>query len=80
MNLPCLLADVIVEGHRGGGIGSYSFGEIVIGLIIVVAIIAVAIAITRAMGWEIPSWVWTVVGICIAAVVAILAIRFLMSL
>jgi hypothetical protein len=60
--------------------GTWGIGEISVTIIIVAAIIAVVFVITRAMGVPIPGWVITVFWIVVAAFVAIVAIRFLLTL
>ena len=60
--------------------GAWSVGQIAVTVIVVAAIIAVVFVITKAMGVPIPPWVVTVFWICLAAFVAIFAIRFLLSM
>jgi hypothetical protein len=48
-------------------------------LIIVAAVLAIAYVAVRAMGVPVPQWCWQIAGIIIVAVVAILAIRFLLT-
>jgi len=59
---------------------AWSFGDIMIAVVIVAAIIGVVYVACRAFGVAIPQWLIQIVLICIVAAVAILAIRFLLSL
>lgn len=61
-------------------IRSWSIGDIAIAVVVICAIVGVVIVATRAMGVVIPAWAKTVLWICLIAVVAIVAIRFLMAL
>lgn len=61
-------------------VSGYSFGQILIAIIIVAACLGVTLVAVRAMGLEIPAWVWSILGIIAVAVVAILALRFVLSL
>lgn len=55
--------------------------SLVITVIIVAAVLAVAwLVVTKAFGVPIPQWFVQVCMICLAAVVAVVAIRFLVSL
>ncbi len=59
---------------------SWSFGDIVVAIIVCLAIIGIAIIACRVMGFTIPQWVWQIVAIVVVAVIAIVAIRFLLTL
>ena len=61
-------------------VGGYSIGQIAIFLIIAVAICAVVYYAAQAMGIPIPAILIKLVGIVVIAALAILAIRFLLSL
>lgn len=61
-------------------LGGYSLGQIAIFLIIAVAICAVVYYAAQAMGIPIPGILIKLVGIVVIAALAILAIRFLLSL
>lgn len=50
-------------------------------LLIVAGVVAVlVVVVTQGLGWRIPSWLITVGWICLAVLVGILAINFLLSL
>jgi hypothetical protein len=57
-----------------------SFGGWAIWIVIAIAICAVVYTVAGAVGIPIPGWVVQLVFICIVAVIAWAAIRFLMSL
>lgn len=79
--LPALfLPLLIVAQHMGGGGIQWNVGNIAIAVVIVVAIIAIVLVMCRVAGIAIPPWIWTIAWICLAAFVAILAIRFVLSL
>ena len=61
-------------------ISAYSIGQIVIFVIIIAAIIGIGLVAVRASGVAIPSWATTILWILLIAVLAILAIRFLMGM
>ncbi len=58
----------------------WGIGEFVIAIIIVAAIVAVLFIALRQFGITIPAWVIQVFWVLVAAVVCIVAIRFLLSL
>lgn len=58
----------------------WTFGELAIALVIVLAVIAVVYVATKAFGIPIPQWLIQIVAIVVVAAVAIIAIRFLLSL
>lgn len=59
---------------------SWDFGSIAIAAIVVLAIIAVVVIAVQAMKIPVPVWVWQIVGVCLIAAVAIIAIKFLIGL
>jgi hypothetical protein len=61
-------------------VSSWTFGELAVAIIIAIAIIAVVVVFTRAAGVSIPGWLVQILWIVLAAVCAILAVRFLLSL
>ena len=58
----------------------WTFGDILIALVIVLACVGIVYVATQAFGVPIPKWLIKIVLICVVAVVAILAIRFVLSL
>lgn len=60
--------------------GGWSIGEIVIAIVVIAAVVAVCYVALNQFGVSIPPWVIRIFWICIVAVVAIFAIRFLLSL
>ncbi len=50
--------------------------EIAIFIVLLLAIIGLVIIFVRVSGVPVPQWVWQVIGIVVAAVVVIAAIRF----
>lgn len=79
MNQLAILDEVVVHHVGGGGI-SWSIGDVLVWLLIAVGVVAITVIVLRVLGWQIPQWVWQIVGICVAVVIGILAIRFLLSL
>jgi hypothetical protein len=67
---PLILAQVLA----GGGIASWA-----VWIIIVAAIVAIVVVICRQMGVAIPPFVVTILWIILAAVIGVLAIKFLLS-
>lgn len=58
----------------------WSIGSLLVFLVIVVGCFAVAFVACRAMGVEIPDWVIKIGWIILIVVVAVVAIRFLLTL
>ena len=75
--LPFMLAQHM---GNGGGVQTWGIGQIAIAIVVIAAIIGIVLAIVRGFGIPVPGWVWQVVFICLGAFVAILAIRFVLSL
>ncbi len=68
-----LFADIVVRS-------SYGIGEILVFVIVIAACLAVLFVALRQFGVQIPPWVFTIFWIVAAAFIAILAIRFLLSM
>lgn len=58
----------------------WSIGEIAIAIVIIAAVVAVVYVALKQFGIAIPQWVIQIFWIIVVAIVAILAIRFLLSL
>ncbi len=54
--------------------------ETLVTVIIVIAVVVVFAIFIRAMGDKIPSWLTQIIWVILAAVIAIVAIRFLLGL
>lgn len=61
-------------------VGGYSLAQIAIFVVVAVVLLGIVIIVTRVAGVPIPPWVWQIVGLCLIAVVAIVAIKFVASL
>lgn len=59
--------------------GAWGIGEIVIAVILIAAVVAILFIAVNAMGVQIPNWVVQIFWVVVIAVVAILAIRFLLG-
>jgi hypothetical protein len=66
---------LLAQAMDGGTLVSWLIGAVIIGAIIGVVIIAL-----NKFGIPIPQWVWQIAGIVLVAVVAIVAIKFLVSI
>lgn len=55
-------------------------GQIAIAIVVLAAVVALVYVALRAFGISIPPYVQHVIWICVAAVVVILAIKFVISL
>ncbi len=62
------------------GAGGWGIAQWCIALIIIIAVVAILFIFIRVSGVNIPQWVWQVIGIVIAAIVCIVAIRFLLTM
>lgn len=58
----------------------WSAGNIAVTVVIVLALIGLVLIAARQFGVTIPQWVWQVIGICFAAFVIIVGIKFVLSL
>jgi hypothetical protein len=58
-----------------GGIGG-----LLVDVVIIAAAIAIVLIACRAFGVSIPPWVIQIFWVCVVAVVAVVAIRFVLSL
>jgi hypothetical protein len=58
----------------------WSWGDILIGIVVLAAVIALVYVALRQFGIEIPQWFKQVIMIVVVAVVVILAIRFVLAL
>ncbi len=71
-----LFADVVV--HNGPA--AWGIGEWAIAIVVIVAIIAILYTALDYFGIAVPPIVLRVIGICLVALLVIVAIRFLLSL
>ena len=62
------------------GLGGYSIGELMIGVIIVAAIIAITYIALKGFGIPIPPWFMQIVLVIVLCIVAVFAIRLIMSM
>lgn len=60
--------------------GGWTIGEIVIAIIVIAAICGIAYAALNYFGVQIPPIVLKIIGIVLVAALAIIAVRFLLSL
>lgn len=61
-------------------IGGYTVGQLAIGLILILAIVAAVYVVARALGVQIPPVAVQLFWIVVIAALGIIAIRFLLSL
>lgn len=59
---------------------TWSLADLLIGFVIVLGLFAIALIVARVLGFVIPSWFWQICGVVILIVVAIVAIKFLLTL
>lgn len=59
---------------------SWSFMQWVITVIVVAASIAILVVVLNVLGFSIPAWAMTIFWILVVAFVAVVAVRFLISL
>lgn len=60
--------------------GGYSLIQIAIFVIVIAGIIGIVFVVTKQMGIAVPAWIITILWICLAVVIGIVAIRFLASM
>jgi hypothetical protein len=64
-----------------GGVGAgWTLGSILIAIIVLAACVGIVFVAVHAFGLNIPPWVIQIFWICVVAFVAIIAIRFVLSL
>lgn len=61
-------------------VGAWSFGEVIVAIIIIAAVLGIAYAALNYFGVQIPPVVLKIIGIVLIAALAIVAVRFLLSL
>lgn len=66
---------IFADRFFGGDIG-----RLALAFVVICAVVAIAVVAVRAMGLQVPGWVWHILTIIAVAVVAILAIKFVLSL
>lgn len=59
--------------------GAYSIPQLVVVLIVVAAVIGIGLVVLRQSGIVVPGFVMTIIWIVAVAVIAIVAIKFLMG-
>jgi hypothetical protein len=59
---------------------AWGFVEVAVALVIILAVCGLVAVFCRVSGFTLPTWVWQVIGIVVAAVVVIVAIRFVASM
>jgi hypothetical protein len=57
-----------------------SMANIAIAIVVAVVVIGIAMIVVRQSGIVVPPWFWQIVWLVVLAVVAIIAIRFVMTL
>jgi hypothetical protein len=60
--------------------GAWGIGHIAIAVVVAVILIGIVIIVVRVAGVPIPSWFWQIIGLVVLGVVAIIAIKFVMSM
>lgn len=60
--------------------GAWTVGEIVIAIIIIAAVVGICYAALNYFGVQVPPIVIKIIGIVLVAALAIIAVRFLLSL
>lgn len=63
-----------------GPVGAWSFGEILIALIMIGAAIGIAYVFFQYIGWQPPPWLIKIIMIVVVACVAIIAIRMVLGM
>lgn len=74
-----LLADVVVHGG-GGGISTWGVGSLAIAIVVIVGICVIVGIVLQKLGWSIPDWVIKIFWVLVIVVVAVWAIKFLLSI
>lgn len=69
-----------ILAQAAGPMGGYTIGQMLIGVVIVAACVALVYVAMRQFGVAIPPWVVQVFWILVVAVVVIFAIRFVLTL
>jgi hypothetical protein len=69
----------LLFAQLAGGLRAWSFGELLIAIVIVAACVALVYVALRQFGVGIPAWVVQVAWIVVVAFVVILAIRLVLS-
>ncbi len=75
-----ILAAASVLALFQGGMAAWGLVDMIVAIIIVAACVGVLYVVLGVFGFKVPPWVITIFWIVVAAVVAIMAIRFIASL
>lgn len=76
-----LLADaVIIRDRFAGPPAAWSFGEILIALVILGGAAGIFLIAMRQFGLQVPQWVLQMLGIVAVVLVAVVLIRFVLGL
>ena len=79
MGILSVLLVLLAQVARGGAWG-FGFGELAIGIVIAVAVLGILWIFVKAMEIPIPQWFWHIAGIVLLALVAIVAIKLVLSM
>jgi hypothetical protein len=60
--------------------GAWSFGGIIIAIIICLGVIGIAAIAIRVMQIPVPQWLWQILAIVVVVCIAVVAIRFLLGM
>lgn len=69
-----------VFARISGPYAGYSLTQLMVGLVILVAAVGILYVVVQKAGVKVPEWLVTIFGILAVAVVAVFALRLLMSL
>lgn len=58
----------------------YSLMELAKWIIIILVVVGVILIVARQAGWQPPAWLWQILGLIALGAVAIIGLRFLLSL
>ncbi len=58
----------------------WSMADLAIWIVVLVVVFGIVVIVIRQAQIPIPSWIWQILGLVLIAIVAILAIKFVVSL
>lgn len=69
----------LLAQYQFGDIRTWGFGNWIIAFVVLGGCIAIAAIAFRRMGWQPPSWIIEIIVVCLVVVVAVAAIRFVLT-
>jgi hypothetical protein len=70
----------LLAQQMGGGMRGWDIGSILIAIVVIAAAVGILFIVLRVFGVTVPPWLVQIFWVVVAAFVAVMAIRFVLSL